>query len=206
MFLFKINEPFSVKPLVKDFSKIPLLIPIHFRKRKSLFSKEIIFQFKISTQIKELCALLQQYLQQLQLHCFLSLSQLIPFLLCNRSFCQEQHLKCKTHNFQIHALPFKIKYIVILRFLIKNIAVQIGKLKRRLKGGKDAIKTTAYGFFIQGPCNLFASDRGIPTTLRYDQSDIKEFQYINWFHNHQFTCARPMEMSTHVIKQNEIPN
>lgn len=43
MFLFKINEPFSVKPLVKDFSKILLLIPIHFRKRKSLFSKEIIF-------------------------------------------------------------------------------------------------------------------------------------------------------------------
>lgn len=97
-------------------------------------------------------------------------------------------------------------HIVILRFLIKNIAVQIGKFKRRLKGGKDAIKTTAYGFSIQGPCNLFASDRGIPTTLRYDQSDIKEFQYINWFHNHQFTCARPMEMSTHVIKQNEIPN
>lgn len=120
-------------------------------------------------------------------------------------FVKNTSLKCKK-QFPNSCITFQDKIHRYPQVLIKNIAVQIGKFTRRLKGGKYAIKTIAYGFSIQGPCNLFASDRGIPTTLRYDQSDIKEFQYINWFHNHQFTCARPMEMSTHVIKQNEIPN
>lgn len=58
MFLFKINEPFSVKLLVKDFFSFPKYLCSFREKRKSLFSTEIIHKFKISTQIKELCALL----------------------------------------------------------------------------------------------------------------------------------------------------